>query len=278
VMHFLKNMSKPSARIKDSCFSHDLSSCPWTEPTYFNWVRDQSPPDEYTFITDGHLAQNLNSNSIAFLIEPPSTSPWTYEFVYQNQNKFKYILSFCDELIKVCKNGLFYPYGATRFKKSQHKIYTKQNNISLILSNKQDTQGHKFRHACKDFVLNKNVDIFQQKTNEYLDKFNTCESYRYSIVVENGKYESYFSEKIIDCFVTGVIPIYWGCPTISKFFNMDGIITFNSLEELDFILKYTDDKLYESKINAVKENFELAKKYLIAEDWIYKEYPFLFNI
>lgn len=271
-------MNKPLVRIKNFSFSHDLSSCAWTEPTYFNWIRDQSPADEYTFVTDEYLKDYADSNSIAFLVEPPSVNGPAYQFAYENQHKFKYILTFCEDLIKVCKNGLFYPYGATRLNKNQRKIFSKQKNISLILSNKIFTDGHRFRHACKNFVLNKNVDIFQAKGEEYVDKFDTCQLYRYSIVVENGKYESYFSEKIIDCLVTGVIPIYHGCPSIDKFFNPDGIIKFNSLEELDVILKYADNKLYELKMDAIKENFELAKKYLIAEDWIYKEYPFLFNI
>ena len=277
-MHFLKNMSKPLIRIKDSCFSHVYSSSGWNKPSYFEWKRDDLPSDEHTFITDAYLTQNLDSNSIAFLIEPPSTSPWTYQFAYQNQDKFKYILTFCEDLIKVCKNALFYPYGGTFFKQEEFSLYSKNKNISMLLSNKQDTDGHKFRHLCKNFISNKGVDIYQSSNEIRFNKLDTCKDYRYSIIVENGKYSSYFSEKIIDCFITGTIPIYNGCPTIDKFFNTDGIVNFNSLEELNIILKYADEQLYDSKINAIKENFELAKKYLIAEDWIYKQYPFLFNI
>ena len=128
-------MNKPLIRIKNFSFSHDLSSCAWTEPTYFNWIRDQLPADEYTFVTDEYLKDYTDSNSIAFLVEPPSVNGPAYQFAYENQHKFKYILTFCEDLIKVCKNGLFYPYGATRFNKDQRKIFLKQKNISLILSN-----------------------------------------------------------------------------------------------------------------------------------------------
>jgi hypothetical protein len=271
-------MNKPLVRIKNFSFSHADSSSGWNKPNYFQWQRDKLPADEYTFITDEYLKDYTNSNSIAFLVEPPSTNGPAYEFVYQNSQKFKYILTFCEDLIKVCKNALFYPYGSTFLKKEEFALYLKHKNTSMLLSSKEYTDGHKFRHICKNFILNKGVDIYQSSKDVHFNKVDTLKDYRYSIIVENGKYASYFSEKIIDCFVAGVIPIYHGCPTIDKFFNPDGIIKFNSPEELDIILKHGDNKLYELKMNAIKENFELAKKYLIAEDWIYKEYPFLFNI
>jgi hypothetical protein len=74
-----------------------------------------------------------------------------------------------------------------------------------------------------------------------------------------------FTEKITDCFMTGTIPIYYGIRNIGDFFNSDGIITLDDnfkIEDLSF-------ELYKSKINAVIENFKLAKELLIAEDYIY---------
>lgn len=271
-------MSKPLVRIKDSCFSHAHSTSGWNNPTYFEWVRDEREADEWTFVTDGYLYKNLDSNTIAFLIEPPSTSPYTYQFIYQNQNKFKYILTFCEDLVKVCKNALFYPYGGSFFKKEELNIYKKSKDISMLLSSKQDTSGHKFRHECKNFLIDKNIDIYQSSDIVRFNKIDTCKDYRFSVVVENGRYSSYFSEKIIDCLTTGTIPIYNGCQTIEKFFDIDGIITFESLDELDKKIKICTEDLYESKLEYIKKNFDLALQYVIAEDWIYKQYPFLFNL
>lgn len=271
-------MSKPLIRIKDSCFSHAHSTSGWNHPTYFEWSRDEFKADEETFITDGHLYKNLDSNSIAFLIEPPSTSPHTYQFVYQNQNRFKYILTFYEDLIKVCKNALFYPYGGSFFKKEQLNIYNKTKNISMLLSSKQDTLGHKFRHECKNFLLSKDIDIYQSSDNTRFDKIDTCKDYRFSVVVENGKYFSYFSEKIIDCMTTGTIPIYNGCPSIANFFDINGIIIFESINELDNKIKICTKEFYDSRLESIKRNFDLALQYAIAEDWIFKQYPFLFNL
>ena len=70
--------------------------------------------------------------------------------------------------------------------------------------------------------------------------------------------------------MTGTIPIYWGCPSIGNFFDIDGVITFDSLEELEDVLNKITPELYNSKIESIKSNFELAKKYILSEDWIYE--------
>ncbi len=42
-------------------------------------------------------------------------------------------------------------------------------------------------------------------------KFRTLKDYQFSICYENGKdVDGYITEKIIDCFVSGNIPVYWG--------------------------------------------------------------------
>jgi hypothetical protein len=86
--------------------------------------------------------------------------------------------------------------------------------------------------------------------------------------MENATYSNMFTEKITDCFMTGTIPVYYGMHNIGDFFNEDGIITLNEefkIEDLSF-------DLYNSKINAVMDNFQRAKDLLVAEDYIYLKY------
>ena len=89
----------------------------------------------------------------------------------------------------------------------------------------------------------------------------------YHLTVENSQFNNYFSEKIIDCFMTYTIPIYWGCPNVGDYFNPDGIITFNSVSELKHILTNLNESEYNKKIEAVKENYEIA----------YNNYAFFFD-
>ena len=48
--------------------------------------------------------------------------------------------------------------------------------------------------------------------------------YRFSFAMENDCYESYFTEKLHDCLLTGTMPIYLGAPNIGDFYNLDGIV------------------------------------------------------
>jgi hypothetical protein len=95
--------------------------------------------------------------------------------------------------------------------------------------------------------------------------------YRYVIVVENGKLDNYFTDKILDCFATGCIPIYWGDPKINNLFDSRGFYTFNTIEELDYILKNKiSEEDYTSKMEYIKINYELFKKYSSPDLWMYE--------
>ena len=87
--------------------------------------------------------------------------------------------------------------------------------------------------------------------------------YMFSIVIENCKEDYYFTEKLVDCFLTGTIPIYYGCPSIHKFFNGNGILSFTTVDECIQILNTLSDKIYNKLLPYVKENFEIAKRYTL---------------
>ena len=95
----------------------------------------------------------------------------------------------------------------------------------------------------------------------------------FSIVIENSKEDYYFTEKLTDCLLSGTIPIYWGCPSIGDFFNIKGMIIFDTLDELKEILNNLTIEKYKSMELYIKENFEKAKEYneyKINEDEIIK--------
>ena len=109
------------------------------------------------------------------------------------------------------------------------------------------------------------VDLYGRGFNEIELKEEGLCDYMFSVVIENGFYESYFTEKILDCFATGTIPVYLGSPNISKYFNEDGIIKLT--EEFE-----VSEEIYNSKIDAIKDNLERAKQYEVLEDFIYLNY------
>jgi hypothetical protein len=60
---------------------------------------------------------------------------------------------------------------------------------------------------------------------------------------------------------------------------MRGIITFDTIEDLEDIIKNLTIEKYNELIPYMENNYELIKKekYEIPEDWLFEKYPFLFD-
>ena len=54
----------------------------------------------------------------------------------------------------------------------------------------------------------------------------------FNISLENSKQTNYFSEKIIDCFLTFTIPLYMGCLNIGEYYDTRGIIFASNAHDL----------------------------------------------
>ena len=64
--------------------------------------------------------------------------------------------------------------------------------------------------------------------------------YRFCLVMENRREEGYITEKIIDAFLGGCIPIYYGTREIFNLFNQDAFVYYdidNSEEAIERILE-----------------------------------------
>ena len=50
-------------------------------------------------------------------------------------------------------------------------------------------------------------------------------SVMFHIAIENVSQRSYFSEKLLDCFLTRTVPVYWGCrANLGEYFDLGGVI------------------------------------------------------
>lgn len=65
------------------------------------------------------------------------------------------------------------------------------------------------------------------------DKFSFQEGYRFTLALENTSYPGYTTEKIMDAWAAGTIPIYWGDPYIKKYFNEDSFINISDYDNYD---------------------------------------------
>jgi len=73
-----------------------------------------------------------------------------------------------------------------------------------------------------------------------VDKQATMANYKFALCFENIEFPGYVTEKVIDCLVSGVVPIYLGAPDIRDFIPEGCFIDarkFSSLYELEDYLK-----------------------------------------
>lgn len=205
----------------------------------------------------------LSDIKVLVQIEPPSIQTTT-QLILENHKKFDLILGWNEDILHL-PNAKKFLFGSCWVEWDTFDSF-KQNNISFITSNKNWSPGHKLRNIIYDRLDGvQNINGFEvikhkspPRTHNKNFLFNTS---KYSIVVENEKLNNWFTEKIIDCFATKTIPIYWGCPNIGDYFDLNGIIMFDTLSDLDDILNNLSDSFYDEKINILEKNFDESKKY-----------------
>lgn len=231
------------------------------------------------FFTDFRLNDVLKYNgkeNFALLIEPPVIFPQIYEQIQKINHHFKYVFTFNEDLLKLGQNYKKYLHSSCWIEPRLQKDYEKNKDISIVVSNMRRTPNHVFRHEIVNKFKN-DIDIFG-KAYKYIDnKIESLANYKFQIVVENCDMRYYSTEKIIDCFATKTIPIYGKSNKFleSDFgFDSNGIIRFESLEELNEIIKnIKNGKInYIDKLEVINYNFQKCKDYQVLESWLYKNY------
>jgi hypothetical protein len=253
-------------------------------PAHFQW--DRKPPETalsgplavFTDMTLDEVRDSQAERNVALLIEPSAFSKTHYEKAIMLAEQFCAILTFESEYAMLDHQWRFYPLGGSWI--SEWDIFEKLRRVSIIISDKWVTEGHRLRQQIvREFMPDyKELYVFGEPHSERFEsKAQPLRHFAYSIVVESTKTDWYFTEKIIDCFSQGTVPIYWGCPSIGEFFDMGGIIPFSSMEQLRQIMGQINSDDWLDRRPAIKRNMEAAKRYVCAEDNIWAMYPDLFG-
>lgn len=267
----------------------------------WNWAMENRNGDVHLF-EEGCLIEHTKYDGkikIALLGEVPAiydhakacapNSEWIhpYEWLKNNHHHFNYIMSpftFLKDLV-----GDRYIWSAVQVshvKKDDYAIYEKERTLSIIASWKRWTTGHNLRHE----IINKHkneMDVYGSGYNTIIDNYDSrhmgkiiaIAPYCFTIIVPNTNIDDWYSDQITDAMVLGTIPVFCGTKNVSNYFNPNGIIQFGSLEELGEILPTLTKDLYNSKMDAVLDNFERAKHHESPADWLYyNKKDFLENI
>ena len=239
---------------------------------HVQWVYDGS--GEVNIYVSQRALDALNDTSgkptYIWLLESKQIIPQYYQWIVDN---YEFVTSRVDGIFS-CDKELCAKYPKISYSLinavpwvQDRKVHEKTKLVSMIASNKRMCEGHARRLQFVDKFRDK-LDFYGRGFNEISCKEDGLRDYMFSVGIENAVYDTYFTEKLTDCFACGTIPIFYGCKGVTEYFNEDGIIFLDD----DFDLSMLTKDLYYSRIDAIKDNFERSINFPVAEDYLYLNY------
>lgn len=264
--------------IFDSSFIHTenlvgyITCSDLLKPTKIKWLNGLSDYSGVTVFTDNYIGnpivKQINTKiKVAWLLEPRAIDSRTYSVIVDVEDDFDYILTYDEELLKRSSKYLKYVVGQSRVSDSDCGIHQKTKLVSMIASHKRMSEGHRYRHEIINKLYNKHkFDLWGSGYNSFQSKNDPLKDYYFSISVMNSKVKDFFTEVLVDNLRLGTIPIFWGCPNIGDYFDINGIITFDTIEELDCILSNLTIDDYYKRLESIKTNLDFSQKYVSTDD------------
>ena len=194
--------------------------------------------------------------------EPPKLYVDFVRYVSETWKNFDIILTYDDRILEYPNSKLFVPVGCW----VDDIEIDKKDQITYLMSSKILSSEHRMRFMIMSrYQHKKHIGPFEFLMHRTPPRLPSKEPFlknaKFQIVCENQVMTNMFTEKLIDCFRTKTVPIYYGCTNIEKFFNPRGIIQFNKIEELEQILNSLQPKQYDEMLPHITENYMRASSY-----------------
>jgi hypothetical protein len=207
---------------------------------------------DITFVSVfGNTKGNLNSFTIYYTVEN-TRNPMdvNYSMNYNQDSNFilpiYYVMSNEYTVLNKVESPLML----------ENRVGGKRNNFcGFLISNPSNYHrnnafnqlSNKYKHVDSGGGALNNIGYRAGDTIKWMS------NYKFYICFENTKYDYYITEKLINAYHAGCIPIYWGSDTVGYEFNENCMINANnmSLDEMIEKVKEIDnnDKLYKSMLS-----------------------------
>lgn len=89
-------------------------------------------------------------------------------------------------------------------------------------------------------------------------KMEWLNKHRFSLAIENGSNPGYATEKILEAWLAGTVPIYWGSPTIRMDFNPKAFLNWHD---------FKDDDAFINQIQMVNDHSVYYESYFFNPLW-----------
>lgn len=251
----------------------------------FDFKSDNDHKENVHFYMDDPNAfyEDVKGKKVLFLCEPDVITNIT-DLTIENSDKVDHILTHDDKVLQHCDNAHLFEFGTCwvdeDVKRNSIDLndINKEFSVSHVVGHKNFTKGHQLRQKVwyKQKKIKTPKKFYLSKYNEGVENFVNAPilgdtkyplfNSMFHIAIENCRIGYYFSEKIIDAFRTYTVPIYWGCSNIERYFDTEGIIIFEDIKDLIKKVNSLKQEDYYNRMKAIKDNFELSKKYWTIND------------
>ncbi len=271
-------MKKVIFNLIDTSFAHTSSTVPDKIPKHIEWDRSCANRKRPTFYTNEQIfnCDTEREKSYGILYESKALIGDIFKKAPKVMARFRHIFTYDPDLLRVNPevfklipgSGIWIgaPYGGGKI-----EIKPKTKLVSIVSSRKKSCSLHRFRYRLARKLSKANmVDVYGIDQWTHINE--TLDDYMFSIAVENNAIDNYFTEKLLNCFAVGTVPIYLGCRNIGSFFDTNGIIQFGRWTNLKKLVAGLDSEAYYSRMDAIVRNYDKCKQYEILEDFIYERY------
>jgi len=250
----------------------DLPSCPVEKLEWPNQeipiaktVGDLGPDDQIVVYPNSDIffkpRPKLKCKVSLVITEPKAIHAKYYRLLLLIRHRFYRVICRYPEYAKKHQNVLLLPVVDTWVSdKAIMRLVEKTKECSLIASAKRNLEGHLLRHRIASWCkLNaEGVDLLGKGYRPFENKDDGLATYNYSIVIENNQEREYFTEKLLDCILCDTIPIYWGCPNIGDYFDINGIIICKNEDDIKRAVLKIDEKASQKQKAAMIYNKSIA--------------------
>ena len=116
---------------------------------------------------------------------------------------------------------------------------------------------------------------YKNNVGKIKNKIYFLSAFKFSIAMENTEGDGYISEKIVESFISGTIPIYYGGYMVDEYINLKSFILIRGekdmIKKIEYIKKI--DNNYELYKNFLKEKILLEENIPKKDE---KEYEYFF--
>ncbi len=219
------------------------------------------------------------------LTESQNVVPFDYERLLKHPEVVKELdalFTYDERLLDKYENACFSLAGGPWFGTTLQggvmdpEAYKKKTKLlSIVSSTKIIRPLAKLRYDTAIEIHKRNLgDVMGKCVGKWVSMSDVYTEHMYSIAIENTHNKYYFTEKLLNNFAAMSVPVYYGATEIAKFFNPDGIITIKqpTVECVIETIKQCSREDYESRKEAIIDNYNRVQNFLCIEDYLTANY------